>query len=101
MSSFGGETPVNVPSNITTLANGVLYTVPSGRYARLIVYATWGTGGTGTSPILDIGALRFIGNPGLSGLEVVLTQGQTIEFQSGNEQSPIVFQISRIEYNNP
>lgn len=102
MSSFGGETPINIPSAIITPVNAS-YTVPAGRYAKLFGYFQFSYPGTGTVPTFSVGGLSFSTSEASGGFYLnglVLNSGQSISGNAGAFQN-IKCHIGIVEFNNP
>jgi hypothetical protein len=98
MSSFGGETPVNVPTFITGFNQS--YTVPAGRYAKVFGYVIFDYAGTGTSPSFSIGNLSFTSDTNFVTEMFLLDEGQGISVNSGSVISSNIH-LGIIEFNKP
>ena len=93
MSSYGGETPINVPNAIFS-GSGVVYTVPAGKYTRVVGIAF-------NSAIVTIGGFRIDSTSvpgGTTSVSIVLSSGQTISIAGSTGNN---LQLGLIEYNNP
>jgi len=102
MASFGGETPVNAVSIVSTSSPSYTYTVPTGRYAKISTVGAYGV--ANYSVYITIAATQYIyTSTGPSNMfialgDLVLRAGDSITIQTGGAERKTV---TGIEYNLP
>lgn len=106
MSSFGGETPVNVTSIDSFTTSGTYYTVPAGRYAKINMLVKFAYAGTGGRATVSVGGVALASESttdgdGYTPEQWILTAGETIQYTVGGGSSLTHVHIKIIEFNNP
>jgi hypothetical protein len=98
MSSFGGESPINVVNVYLEGNSNVQYTVPAGRYFKGRVM---GEGDSSGNTVFQINSqdVFTVANGASINEEIILSAGTTFGTNSGNgtDQAYLI----GLEYNNP
>lgn len=98
MSSYGGETPVDTVSENLVGNTTTIYTVPSGKYFKGVIFGHNGSGNQ-VDVIVDSLTINEYGNAENLQLEVILHSGQVL-----GTSSPVSTTVGKIQgllYNNP
>lgn len=97
MSSFGGETPVNSVTSITSVTTGTKYTVPAGRYAVLEGFAY--ISGADTLTVGGVVLSTSTLGPNGQSLKFRLSSGETVSVLSSG--GVLDYHLGITEFNNP
>jgi len=100
LSSFGGETPVNATGLAAAVSSGtqVVYTVPAGKYAKIVVHGVHAGAGTYSFAVGNATLLKGLILNRFDGSSFTLNSGVTLYVVATNNGT---FRASIIEFNNP
>lgn len=100
MASFGGETPVNATGLASAVSSGtqVVYTVPTGKYAKIVVHGVHSGAGTYSFAVGNATLLRALTLNVFDGSSFTLNSGVALYVVADNNGT---FRASIVEFNNP
>jgi len=103
MASFGGETPINIVSVISTASPNYTYTVPTGRYAKISTVGAFNVGSTYII-YMNISGVQYTYNSAATQNivipinDLVLRAGDSVIIQTGGSAQKT---LTAMEYNLP